>query len=157
MARPSGIALLLSQLGAHSAQRFTTRMAELDLTPAHVAVLRIVGQAPGLSQQEVAERAGALPSQVVRLVDELEDRGLLERRRSTSDRRLYALHTAPDAGDRLAQVLEAVGAHDAELTAGLTAAEKKTLAGLLGKLADGAGLNRQAHASYASRKPRATD
>ena len=45
---------------------------------------------------------GALPSRIVRLVDELEERGLVERRRSAADRRNYELHTAADAGDRLA-------------------------------------------------------
>jgi DNA-binding MarR family transcriptional regulator len=70
VARPSGIAFLLAQLGSHASERFAARLAELDLTPAHLGVLRVVGQHPGLSQQAVSERTGALPSQIVRLIDE---------------------------------------------------------------------------------------
>ncbi|MBA3781390.1 MAG: MarR family transcriptional regulator [Nocardioides sp.] len=152
VARPSGIAFLLAQLGAHTADRFGARLAELDLMPAHVGVLRIVGQNPGLSQQALSERLGALPSRVVRLVDELEDRGLVERRRSTTDRRNYELHMATSARERLGAVMAAVGEHDAEITQGLTAAERKTLLTLLGKVAAEQGLNPEAHPAYGSRR-----
>jgi DNA-binding MarR family transcriptional regulator len=148
VSRPSGIAFLLSQLGAHSSARFAERLAELDLTPEHVGVLRVVGQQPGLNQQALASRMDALPSRIVRLVDELEARRLIERRRSAADRRNYELYTVADAHDRLGAVLAAVGDHDAELTRGLTAAEKQALVQLLGKVATEQGLNPQAHPEY---------
>jgi DNA-binding MarR family transcriptional regulator len=154
VARPSGIAFLLAQLGSHASERFAARLAELDLTPAHLGVLRVVGQHPGLSQQAVSERTGALPSQIVRLIDELEERGLIERRRSTSDRRQHELHTRQDAKERLAQVLSAVRDHDAEITDGLTATEKELLAELLAKLAAARQLSPEVHQSYATRRPR---
>jgi DNA-binding MarR family transcriptional regulator len=154
MARPSGIAFMLAQLGAYTSERFAARLAALDLTPAQVGVLRVVGQHPGLSQQALAERTGALPSQVVRLVDDLEDRGLLERRRSTTDRRQHELHTPQDAAERLGRILSAVRDHDAEITDVLTAAEKRTLADLLAKLAAAHQLDPEAHRSFVTRRPR---
>ena len=154
MPRPSGIAFLLAQLGSHVSDRFAARLAQLDLTPSHVGVLRVVGQHPGLSQQALSERMGALPSRIVRLVDELEERGLVERRRSVTDRRNHELYVAEGAGARLAAVLAAVGEHDAEVTRGLTAREKQTLAELLGKIAAEQGLNPDAHPAYAARRPR---
>ena len=152
MPRPSGIAFLLSQLGAHTSARFAERLAELDLTPEHVGVLRVVGQQPGLSQQALAIRMGALPSRIVRLVDELEERGLVERRRSAADRRNYELHTAADAGDRIGAVMAAIGDHDAELTRGLTGTERQALAELLGKIAADQGLNPEAHPAYGRKR-----
>ena len=152
MPRPSGIAFLLAQLGAHTSDRFADRLSELDLTPAHVGVLRVVGQSPGLSQQALSERLGALPSRIVRLVDELEERGLVERRRSQTDRRNHELYVAADAGQRLQEVLAAVGAHDTEMTRGLTAREKQTLTGLLTKVAKEQGLDGDAHPAYGNRK-----
>jgi DNA-binding MarR family transcriptional regulator len=154
VARPSGIAFLLAQLGAHTSERFAARLAELDLTQAHVGVLRVVGQNPGLSQQALSERLGALPSRIVRLVDELEERGLVERRRSKTDRRNHELYVAETAGERLGAVLAAVGEHDAEITDGLTAREKQTLVELLGKMAASQGLNPEAHSAYGARGPR---
>jgi DNA-binding MarR family transcriptional regulator len=155
--RPTGIAFLLAQLGAHASDRLAARLAALDLTPAHVGVLRVVGQNPALSQQALSERLGALPSRIVRLVDELEARNLVERRRSPTDRRKYELIVADDAGERLAAVLAAVGAHDADITGSLSSAEKQTLADLLGKVAAHQGLNPEAHPSYAARRPRAAE
>ena len=66
-------------------------MAELGPSVAQAGLLRRVGDRPGRSQQAVPAESGALPSKVVALVDELENRGLLERRRNLCDRRHYAL------------------------------------------------------------------
>ena len=151
MPRPSGIAFLLAQLGSHVSDRFAARLAALDLTPSHVGVLRVVGQNPGLSQQALSERMGALPSRIVRLVDELEERGLVERRRSVTDRRNHELYVAEGAGERLGEVLAVVGEHDAEITTGLTAREKQTLVALLGKVAAQQELNPEAHPAYRKR------
>jgi DNA-binding MarR family transcriptional regulator len=141
MPRPTGVALLLSRLGAHSSARFAERMAELGLTPEHVAVLRVVGQNAGLNQQALAARLGAAPSRVVRLVDELEEEGLVERRQSTQDRRHRELHTVATAEGRLVSILAAVSEHDREITRALDPDEKRTLLALLEKLADDQGLD----------------
>src|ERR1700712_4834080 len=140
MKPPSGVALLLAQLGAHASDRFAARLAELDLTPAHAGVLRIIGQNPGLSQQSVSERLGAAPSRVVKLVDELEDKGLVERRRSADDRLTYELSIASGATQQLAAVRSAVSQHDAALVAALSAEERQTLVSLLRKVAEAEGL-----------------
>jgi DNA-binding MarR family transcriptional regulator len=139
--QPSGVALLLAQLGTHASTRFATRLAELDLTPPQVGVLRVVGQQPGLSQQAVAERLGAAPSRVVKLVDELAARGLVERRRSAVDRRIYELSIPESAGERVTAVRRAVGQHDAAMVAGLSQDEVQTLIALLRKVAESQGLD----------------
>jgi DNA-binding MarR family transcriptional regulator len=145
---PSGAALLLSSLGAHVSARFAERLSELDLTPAQVGVLRVVGRSPGLSQQAVAERLGASPSRVVKLVDELEERGLVERRRSATDRRQQELHLAAGAGERVAAVRQVVSDHDADLTAALSTEEREALVGLLRKVAQAQGLGGEGHPGY---------
>lgn len=139
--RPSGVALLLSRLGEYSSTRFAARIAELGLTPSQVGVLRVVGQNPGLSQQAVSQRLGSVPSRIVQLVDELEARGLVERRRSATDRRNYELHVPESAADRIAEILSTVAAHDAAMIEGLSAQEVRTLRDLLAKLADHNGLH----------------
>jgi DNA-binding MarR family transcriptional regulator len=151
---PSGAAFLLAQLGAHTSSLFAARLAELDLSPAQVGVLRIVGQNPGLSQQALSERLGAVPSRVVRLVDELEARGLVERRRSETDRRNYALHIAGGAAQEIAAVRKAVSAHDAAVVSSLSADELETLLVLLRRIADAEGLKAEAHPAYGARTDR---
>lgn len=140
MPPPSGAALLLSRLGTHVAGRLAERLQPLGLTPAHVGVLRMVAAEPGLSQQTLAERIGVAPSRVVKLLDDLEDRQLLERRRSAADRRHHEVYLANSATERLRQVRRVVSDNDAELIGSLTPDELATLLTLLRKLADSTGL-----------------
>jgi len=86
------VAFLLSQLGVHAAAQFAERIAELDLTPPQTGLIRLVASEPGLSQQAVAARLGMPASRLVALVDGLDERGVVERRRNPQDRRLHALH-----------------------------------------------------------------
>ncbi len=146
--RPSGAALLLSQLGSQVAGELARRLAPLGLTPAHVGILRVLASRPGISQQELASAIGAVPSRVVKLLDELGERGLVERRRSTSDRRHHELFLSPAAGDRLAEVRRAVSEHDAALVSPLTAEERETLVSLLGRLAAAQGIAPTGHPGY---------
>src|SRR4051812_19799431 len=106
--RPTGIAFLISRLGASVSQSFSDRLEPLSLTPALVGALRVVATSPGLSQLELAERIGSAPSRVVKLLDELEQRGLVERRRSERDRRHHEVYLSATASDALAGVRAAV-------------------------------------------------
>jgi DNA-binding MarR family transcriptional regulator len=146
--RPSGAALLLSQLGVHVAAEFRRRLAPVGLTPAHVGILRVLAFRPGISQQELAEAVGAVPSRVVKLLDELAERDLIERRRSQADRRSHELHLSSAARGRLAEVRGIVSEHDAAVTAGLTAAELETLVALLTKVAQAQGIEPTGHPGY---------
>src|SRR6476646_7784052 len=89
--RSTRTAFLLSQLGALASARFAERTRDLGLTPSQAGVLRLLGRSPGLSQRSLADRLGAVPSRVVPLIDSLEARGLVERVRSSTDRRNYEL------------------------------------------------------------------
>jgi DNA-binding MarR family transcriptional regulator len=146
--KAGGVAFLLAQLGAHAAERFAARIAELDLTPPQVGILRAIAVDPGRSQQQLSGQLGLLPSQVVAFVDRLEDRGYVERRRSTTDRRLYALQLTA-SGQELMTRIAAVGqAHDEEFTASLTAGQRQELAAMLQTLAASHGLAPGVHPGY---------
>lgn len=115
-------------------QRLSDALATEGLAPPHLGVLRYVGQHQGASQQELARALGVAPSRVVVLVDELEEKGLVERVRSTRDRRVSELHTPAGAAARLARVRKIVRDHDAALTASLTDEEQGQLLALLDKV-----------------------
>src|SRR5215472_1925638 len=97
--RRGSTAFLLAQIGAHAAGQFGQRLTSLRLTRPHAGILRLIGLSPGLSQQELARRLAILPSQLVALLDELEERGLIERRQDATDRRTYALHRTKSGRD----------------------------------------------------------
>lgn len=146
----TGVAFLLAQLGQQATERFAARLAELDLVPPQAGILRVIATEPGRSQQALAERLQLFPSRMVAFIDELTERGLIERRRSTQDRRLNALFLT-DKGKAVLEQVAAVGqAHEAEFTTGLTAGQRATLSELLGLIAAGQGLSPGIHPGYRS-------
>ena len=143
-----GAAFLLTQIGSYAAARFAERMAELDLTPPQTGLLRAVAVAPGQSQQAMARHLGTPPSRLVALVDGLDQRGLLERRRNPDDRRLHALHLTDAGFDLLRRVGEIGHAHDDEMCRVLLDEERTTLRALLGRIAADHGLTPGVHPGY---------
>lgn len=133
---PSSLAFLLSQTGIHASQRFAQRIAAIDLQPPLFRVLNAVDAAEGCSQQAIGEAIGAPPSRMVAIVDELEQRGLLERRPLPEDRRVRTLLLTAKGRRLLARGRRIAAEHEEELTRGLTDTERKRLIALLQKLVD---------------------
>jgi DNA-binding MarR family transcriptional regulator len=147
--RRTGNAFLLAQIGAHAAAGFARRIADLDLTPAQAGLLRLVAWQPGQSQQVLARQLRTPPSRLVPLVDHLEGRGLIERQRNPDDRRHHALYLTPAGGQFLKTRLGPIGiAHEDDICAALTAAEREQLRGLLGRIAEQQGLIPGVHPGY---------
>ena len=128
-------AFLLVQLGTHLARGFRERLAPLGLEPRHAGMLLRLAANEGLSQQALGELIGLNPTRMVFVVDELEERGLVERRRNTSDRRSYALYLTPKGRDTLREVQDYGSRHQDEIGASLTLAERVQLTSLLRRLA----------------------
>jgi len=77
-------------------QDFIRTLASVDISPTQYSVMTVIGANPGLSQMAVAQRLGIERARLVHLLDSLEDRKLVKRVRSRTDRRSHALHlTAP--------------------------------------------------------------
>jgi DNA-binding MarR family transcriptional regulator len=143
-----GVGFLLSQLGAHSAFTYAKRIAPLGLLPPHVGVLRAIGELPGRSQQTIADEFGLPPSRMVGFIDELETRGLVERRRDARDRRVHLLHLTGAGEEMLAELAAVARASERELLAALSATERHQLAEFLTRIADDQGLTRGVHPGY---------
>lgn len=146
----TGAAFLLAQLGAHAAQLFAQRIAELDLTPAQAGLLRLLAGTPGRSQRELADDLGMPPSRFVPFADDLEERGLIERRRNPSDRRVYALHLTEKGHGLLAELRKAGAAHERQVCQALSADEHQQLIELLSRVAEQQQLTPGVHPGYRS-------
>ncbi|GAA0725159.1 winged helix-turn-helix transcriptional regulator [Dactylosporangium roseum] len=147
-AGPRGAAFLLAQLGAHATERFSQRVQALGLTPPDVGLLRMIASRPGRSQQSVAVDLGVVPSRVVALVDNLDHKGLVERRPSETDRRHHALHLTVDGEHMMTEMRSIAAAHDDDICAGLDPDERSQLARLLQRIADQQGLTPGVHPGY---------
>jgi DNA-binding MarR family transcriptional regulator len=142
------VGFLLSQLGAHASALFAERVASLNLTPPQVGFLRLVGSEAGLSQQAIAGRLGMAPSRLVPLIDDMEARGLVERRRDPQDRRNHALYLTEKADRLMGQLNGVAVAHEEAICAGLDPKERQQLAALLQRVAANQGLEPGIHPGY---------
>jgi DNA-binding MarR family transcriptional regulator len=146
--RPTGAAFLLSQLGAHAADRFGERIKGLGIAPRHAGILRIIATTPACNQRALAKRLGVLPSRMVILLDELTEKGLVQRRRSATDRR-HSEIVLTRGGQRMLEKLSRLAAeHEADLCAALSAKEREQLAALGRKIVHQQGLTPDVHPGY---------
>lgn len=133
---PQTLAFLLSQVGIHASKRFAERIAAAGLNPPLFRVLNLVDAAEGQSQQAIGAAIEVPPSRMVALVDELEQRGLVERRPDPKDRRVRALFLTAEGRHCLEQGRRIAKQHEEELTEGMPAADRKRLVDLLQKIVD---------------------
>jgi DNA-binding MarR family transcriptional regulator len=139
---PSGsLGFLLAQLGLHGARLFGARLKPLGLEQRHAGMLLRLAANEGRSQQAIGELIGVTPTRMVLLVDELEKKGLVERRRNPADRRSHALYLTSAGTATVDRVRAITREHEAELSAGLTEAERAQLISLLRRVADAQGLH----------------
>ncbi|MFC9558379.1 MarR family winged helix-turn-helix transcriptional regulator [Agromyces sp. NPDC056965] len=142
------VGFLLSQVGAYASARFAERLAELDVQPSDVGLLRMIATEPGLSQQALAGKLGVVPSRVVALVDALERKELVTRTRSTTDRRTHELHLADRGRDVMTQMRRIGREHEDDLVAELSDEERQTLGRLLARIAAAHDLDPGVHPGY---------
>jgi DNA-binding MarR family transcriptional regulator len=143
-----GPAFLLAQIGGHAAARFAERLAPLALTPAHAGILWNVSSQPDITQRALAELLGSFPSRLSLVLDELEEKGLIERRARPDDRRSYALRLTRAGKAKLEQIARIGREHQDDVCAALDVAERSRLRELLGKIATQQGLRPSVHPGF---------
>src|SRR3954454_19962058 len=126
---------LLKRLGGIVKDRYSDVFEAADAVPFDYPMLALLSQGACATQSTIADVLRYDRSYLVGLLDALEGRGLVERRRDVNDRRRHVV-TLTKAGEkelnRLRALIEDV---ETDLFAPLTAAERKTLQALLAKLA----------------------
>jgi DNA-binding MarR family transcriptional regulator len=96
-------------------QDFIKTLAPIDISPAQFSVLAVVDANSGLSQSGLAEALGIETARLVRLLDELDRRGLTRRMPSTVDRRSHALQLTPEGQRILKRAKALADVHEARL------------------------------------------
>ena len=97
-------------------QDFVRTLASVDIRPAQYSVLAIIVANPGLSQADLADFLGIERARLVRLLDLLEQRGLIRRLASQQDRRSHALVLTRDGQNSLKRIKSLAAVHEAQLT-----------------------------------------
>ncbi|MGI4792356.1 MAG: MarR family winged helix-turn-helix transcriptional regulator [Janthinobacterium lividum] len=125
---------LLGRATDQSREYFEALVKPLGIGRRHFSVLAVLGEEKPLSQVEMSERLGIDRNTMVLLLDDLEGKALVTRRRDPSDRRAH-LVTLTDAGrDTLAKSIEAARRTNDEVFAPLSPEERTLLHSLLSRL-----------------------
>jgi DNA-binding MarR family transcriptional regulator len=127
----SSTPFLLKRLGWAVKDRSLDAFEATGLNPQHYAVLSLLDEQPRETQAAIADALGYDRSLLVGLLDELEQKGLVERRRDPEDRRRH-LVSLTAAGKKMYARLRAVAKRlEEEFLAPLNPLERKTLHALL--------------------------
>ena len=106
-------------------------LAPLALGVKQLGALSVLAEEGPLSQQRLGERQGVDRTTMVAVVDDLEQRGLVERRRNPHDRRAYALHATHEGRRLLGQANEVVKRVEEEFLTPIPARDRRRLKQLL--------------------------
>jgi DNA-binding MarR family transcriptional regulator len=122
---------LLFRLWRASHTRTAEALDTIGLTPALFALLNVLGAREGTIQQQLSSDMGIDPSAMVKLINELEDAGLAERRRRPGDRRAWEVIITAKGRRSLERARRLIVQVEDEVLGGLAAAERRQLLALL--------------------------
>jgi DNA-binding MarR family transcriptional regulator len=109
-------------------------LAPLGLDGREFAILAVLASEGPRSQQRLGERMRVDRTTMVALVDELERKGLVERRRDAADRRAYAIQITAKGNRTLERARRVVEDAEDEILAPLSDAERGRFRQMLAKL-----------------------
>lgn len=122
----------LARIGRRAAE---ASMAPGGLRPRHLVALTLLHDHGPIGQQVLADTLRLDPSNVVGLLNELEERGLVVRRRDPLDRRRHIVELSRTGAQELCSAQVRLLTVEDELLAALTADERATLHALLTRAA----------------------
>src|ERR1700722_11699742 len=112
-------------------KRFKQNARNSGLTRSQWQAIAYLSKHEGIHQAALAELLEIEPITLVRILDKLEDRGLIERRQHRTDRRIWLLFLKDAARPLLAQIQPIVDATRAEALSGVSRESREALTGTL--------------------------
>jgi DNA-binding MarR family transcriptional regulator len=128
-------AFLLSRLGWQLKAKKIEAFEQAGENVYHHGVLCTLAESPRETQATIAEALGLDRSWLVGLLDELEEEGLIERRRDPADRRRHLVSLQPAGKKKLEELRKISKQVEDEFLAPLDPEQREALHGLLLRLA----------------------
>ena len=131
----SSTLFLLKRLGMNAKEKSINAYDEAGLHPYHHAILAVLDEGSQETQGAIADALGYDRGQLVGLLDELEEKGMVERQRDRADRRRQIVRMTPKGRKALERARRLSQRLENEFLAPLDERERRELHGLLLKLA----------------------
>jgi DNA-binding MarR family transcriptional regulator len=128
-------AFLLKRLGWAIKDRTVEAFEAAGASPYHYSVLAVLEESPRETQATIADALGYDRSWLVGLLDELEEAGLIERKRDPADRRRHLVSLNPAGKKKLAKLRTISKGVEEEFLAPLSEEERAQLHAVLLQLA----------------------
>jgi DNA-binding MarR family transcriptional regulator len=126
---------LLKRLGFAAKEQSMAAYEGTGLHPYHYAILLVLDEGSHETQGSIADALGYDRGQLVGLLDELEERGLVQRRRDPADRRRHLVTLTPEGTKTLKRLRALARELEDAFLLPLDDDERATLQALLLKLA----------------------
>jgi len=123
--------LLIAQLARGTRRRIEEAVAPLGLRPRELLALQHLRERGPSAQQTLVESLGIDATNLVGVLNSLEDADLIRRRRDRADRRRAIIELSTKGEQVLAKLDRALREIDDEMLATLTASQREALSGLL--------------------------
>jgi DNA-binding MarR family transcriptional regulator len=121
------IGFLLHDVARLLRKRFEQRAKDLGLTRSQWQTLAYLSNNEGIHQAGLADILEIEPITLVRILDKLAERGLIERRQHPTDRRIWLLYMREEARPLLVQMRSIGDAARGEALAGVSAEDHEHL------------------------------
>jgi len=112
----------------------TQNLKQIDLKIGSFAVLMAIVEYPGLKQSALAETLAIEQANLVQLIDDLEEKGLIKRERASTDRRAYALFATAEGQQRCQQADAICRSLESDFLIDFSAQDIATLIGFIQKI-----------------------
>jgi DNA-binding MarR family transcriptional regulator len=109
-------------------------LAPLGLAPRAFEAMNCIMNGHGMSQQDLSQSLGLYAPQMVSLIDGLEQRGLVKRLISPTDRRRHVLSLTPSGGELLKSASKIAENLELELFSSITEDDRARFEELIGRL-----------------------
>jgi DNA-binding MarR family transcriptional regulator len=129
---------LLGRVGKIASRQFAKALETVDMKPPEAAVLMNLRDRGPMTQQALGELLQIDPSNMVGVLNELEEAGFALRRRDRTDRRRHIVEISPAGVERVAVVADLVAGVEAQLLAVLDEQERDQLRALLARVVEAA-------------------
>jgi DNA-binding MarR family transcriptional regulator len=131
------LGFLLADVSRLMRRAFQQQLAgHSTLTLAQARALGYLARREGLRQVDLADLLDVQPITLARLIDQLVQHGLVERRPDPDDRRAHRLYLTPAAAPQLALIRRAAEANYASALTGVEAEQMAILSAVLRKMRD---------------------